>query len=228
MWCSPIPTEIGSASFRSRVAIQCRRCALDSCRASWNISGTFVSMPKGARGMARFSEGSWAAFVARLVVLLGVLVVLAGCVGAARTVRLDVAFDPVEAARIHETGRAKVSGEAFARLLNGKILRAVGSDVYLIPRTAYADAWFQGQFGPKKAAFRGVNFENRDPRYADHMRHTIASSGGRFTFEGVPNGEYYIFTQIPMPSDYIFYQFAVMERVVVNGGKSVRVVMRGY
>ena len=42
------------------------------------------------------------------------------------------------------------------------------------------------------------------------------------------DGEYYVIAMIHLPSDYGFYQFPIVERVSVEGGRSVRLVMRGY
>lgn len=167
------------------------------------------------------------AFV-RAVVALVLAALIAGCSVSRAPVVLTASFDPQAAAFINNGGRAKVSGQAFVRRNSGKLLRAVGTDVFLIPRTAYADERIAAIYGDGKRPRGGVQVPDADPLFEQYMRKTVASSGGSFSFDGVADGGYYLVAMIHVPSDYAFLQFPIVERVDVRGGKSVRVVMRGY
>src|SRR5215217_1806991 len=162
------------------------------------------------------------------VVAMALAMMLGGCSTVRTPVVLTSAFDPRAAAFVHETGRAKVSGQAFVRRNTGKLLRAVGTDIYLIPRTPYADVRMAAIYGDGKQQQWGVRMPGADPLFEEHMRKTIASSGGSFSFDRVADGEYYIVAMIHMPSDYTYREFPIVERVKVEHGRSVRVVMRGY
>lgn len=141
---------------------------------------------------------------------------------------LTTTFDTEEAAFIHASGRAKISGQAFVRLNSGKVLRAVGTDITLIPRTAYADERMAAIYGDSKQLGWGVNIPDPDPLYVQHMRTTVASSGGSFSFDDVADGEYYVVAMIHLPHEYSTVELPIYERVSVKGGENVRVVMRGY
>jgi hypothetical protein len=141
---------------------------------------------------------------------------------------LRTSFDAKSAAFINTAGRAKISGQAFVRLNSGKLWRATGTDVELVPRTAYADERIAAIYGAKKYALRGVLIPDADPVYVTYMRRTVASSGGSFSFDRVADGDYYVIAMIHIPSEYSYHEFPIIERVTVKGGKSVKLVMRGY
>lgn len=141
---------------------------------------------------------------------------------------MTTAFDPEAGSFIHMKGRAKVSGQAFVRLNSGKLLRAVGTDITLIPRTPYADERIAAIYGDDKQAGWGVNIADADPRYLQDMRTTVASSGGSFSFNDVADGEYYLVAMIHIPAKYSRVERPIYERITVEGGENVRIVMRGY
>ncbi|WP_240230089.1 hypothetical protein [Devosia lacusdianchii] len=164
----------------------------------------------------------------RLITILIVVSLISGCASLRTPVVLTASFDPQSAAFINASGRAKISGQAFVRRNNGKLLRAVGTDVFLVPRTAYADERIAAIYGDRKQQGRGVQLPDADPLYKQNMRKTIATSGGSFSFDRVADGEYYVIAMIHLPSEVMFLQFSILERVTIENGKSVRLVMRGY
>jgi hypothetical protein len=170
----------------------------------------------------------WFRTAGRAAVILALAVVLAACATMGPPLVMTASFDPEAASFIHAKGRAKVSGQAFVRLNNGKLLRAVGTDITLIPRTPYADERMAAIYGDDKQAGRAVNIPDADPRYVQSTRTTVASSGGSFSFDDVADGEYYVVAMIHIPSDYLRVERPIYERVTVKGGESVRIVMRGY
>lgn len=170
----------------------------------------------------------WCRALARAVAVLVLIAVVSGCVATRAPVVLTTSFDAQAASFINASGRAKVSGQAFIRLNSGKLWRATGTDVHLIPRTAYADERIAAIYGKGNQQVAGVRMPDTDPLYEQYMRKTVASSGGSFSFDHVADGDYYIVAMIHLPSNLSFTQFPILERVSVQGGKSVRVVMRGY
>lgn len=167
-------------------------------------------------------------FLTRAGAIFILVLTASGCVAMRPPVNLTTSFDAQAAAFINAGGRAKVSGQAFVRQNNGKLLRAVGTDVVLIPKTAYADERIAALYGDRNRLRYGVDMPDADPLYEHHMRRTVASSGGSFSFDNVADGQYYVIAMIHLPGEVSFRQFPILERVNVVGGKSVRLVMRGY
>lgn len=170
----------------------------------------------------------WRHALTRWTTVLLLAVAASGCAPTGAPVVLTASFDPQAAAFVNATGRAKVSGQAFIRRNNGKLLRAVGTDVFLIPRSAYADERIAAIYGDGNQPIAGRHLPDADPLYETYMRKTVASSGGSFSFDRVADGEYYVVAMIHLPSEALFLQVPILERVRVEGGRSVRLVMRGY
>ena len=158
---------------------------------------------------------------------------LAACLGACAKPDVDVAFDPLEAAFIHKPGKGRIAGHAFFRSENGRVIFAAGEYVYLIPATAYTDARFASFFGERKylKAMRLFIRMESDPDYQRFTRNTKAESDGRFTFENVAAGTYYLWTQATwyadnsiLPSGGLIY-----EKVTLKGDEKepVKVIVSG-
>ncbi|MBI4920326.1 MAG: carboxypeptidase regulatory-like domain-containing protein [Devosia nanyangense] len=170
---------------------------------------------------------SWVrVFCAAAAVLF--LLAVGGCATVGAPAVMAARFDPAEAAYVLAPGKAHVRGQAFVRQNNGKLLRATGTDVFLIPRTAYADERIAALYGERRQLRTGARLPDSDPLYDHYMRKTIASSGGSFDFDGVADGDYYVVAMIHLPAESVFLQFPILEQVTVKGGKSVKLVMRGY
>ncbi|MBX9741189.1 MAG: carboxypeptidase regulatory-like domain-containing protein [Beijerinckiaceae bacterium] len=108
----------------------------------------------------------------------------------------DVAFDPKQAGFIHAEGKGTIKGHAFLTSRNGKVHMAAGETIRLIPATDYARKRFaalypHGMFTP---ALQSRTME-MDAAYLANTRVTKAESNGRFTFEKVAPGTYYLATQ---------------------------------
>jgi len=137
-------------------------------------------------------------------------------------------FDPGAAAFINIEGRASISGQAVVRETNGKLLRAVGTDIFLIPRTAYSEERVAALYGEGDKLKWGARVPDAEPLYKQYQRKTVASSAGSFRFDHVADGSYFIVAMIFLPGEYVANEFPILERVTVANGKSVRVIMRGY
>jgi hypothetical protein len=109
----------------------------------------------------------------------------------------EAAFDPKAAAFIHKEGKTTIEGHAFLRRPDNAVENAVGQTVRLIPVTPYSEARFAQFYKGKKylPAFQIPKME-ADPEYASYTRTTTSDSNGRFTFENIAPGKYYVATQI--------------------------------
>ncbi|MDB5596904.1 MAG: putative lipoprotein [Hyphomicrobiales bacterium] len=129
----------------------------------------------------------------RISVLLTSLLALSACGTMAPP---DVAFDAKEAAYINTQGKATIEGHAFLSSRGGKVMAAAGETVRLVPATTYARKRFALLFpsGKFRGAFLYRNMEANE-EYAALTRSTKAESNGRFTFEHVAPGDYFVATQ---------------------------------
>jgi hypothetical protein len=126
----------------------------------------------------------------------------AGCQGTQRPPQ-SVAFSAQEAAFIKRPGQGVIVGHAFRTRANGVVVNAAGEVIRLIPATAYARERFTQLYGSRK--FLPVaNYPRNDmvdPAYSDHTRTVKSEANGRFAFEGVPPGTYYVTAQVVWGDD---------------------------
>jgi hypothetical protein len=133
---------------------------------------------------------------------------------------------------IHKEGNATIAGHAFLRRPDNTTQNAVGQTVRLIPLTPYSEARF-AQFyrGKKFLPAREIPKLEADPEYASYTRTTTSESSGRFTFENVAPGKYYVATQIiyrPKGS-FLSEGGALYDIVTVTGKekKAIKLVLTG-
>lgn len=150
-----------------------------------------------------------------------------------QTVKIDAIFDPKAAEFIHKQGEARIDGHAFFKKPNGYVMHAAGEVVWLIPATPYARERMQRLYG--NAKFMPANAMNRadaDPKFYEFTRRTKAESNGRFTFDKVAPGDYFLVTNITWKDgehDVLSRGGAVYETVTVTGKEEriIRVVVNG-
>ncbi|MEO1989626.1 MAG: carboxypeptidase-like regulatory domain-containing protein [Martelella sp.] len=161
----------------------------------------------------------------RLAFALTCMLALSGCVSVPEP---KSPFDAQEAAFIHKQGDNTISGQAFLRRNDGVVVYAAGSEVSLIPKTAYAkerlDAIYMGgniQSNPY------IQLPPEPAGYLEAMRKVTADGEGRFTFRNVANGSYYVVTTVEWLAGYSPQGGALRTAVDVTGGQTVDVIMTG-
>jgi hypothetical protein len=160
------------------------------------------------------------------------IILIAGGIAATAALAEEPAFDPKAAAFIHKEGKAKIEGHAFVRRPDNAVENAVGQTVRLVPVTPYSEARFAQFYGGKRflPAWQIPKIE-ADPEYASYTRTTTSESNGRFRFENVAPGKYYIATQIMWrPKGNLFQEGgALWDMVTVTGKetKPIQVVLTG-
>ena len=109
-----------------------------------------------------------------------------------------VAFSAEEAAFIKKPGTSVIAGHAFRTKPSGVVVNAAGQVVRLIPSTAFSRERFKNLYGNRKYVPHREypRDDNPDPAYGEYTRTTKAEANGRFAFENVPAGEYFVTTQI--------------------------------
>src|SRR5438270_3468091 len=164
--------------------------------------------------------------------LSGLIGVVAAALSATLALAQEPAFDPKAAAFIHKEGKATIEGHAFMRRPDNAVENAVGQTIRLIPVTPYSEARFAQFYKGKKfmPAWQIPKIE-ADPEYASFTRTTTSDSNGRFTFENIAPGRYYVTTQIMWrPKGNIFSEGGALWDIVTVTGKEtkpVKVVLTG-
>lgn len=116
---------------------------------------------------------------------------------AADAAQINVPFNPAEAAYIKKSGSATISGHAFWRDDKGGTVNAAGEVIRLVPATAYARARFAVLYrGQRSIPANQIPTTTPDPQYADYTRTTRAESNGRFEFDNVGPGAYFVTAQV--------------------------------
>ncbi len=143
-----------------------------------------------------------------------------------------VAFDANDAAYIRKQGAATVEGEAFVTNENGRVVKAAGQIVWLVPATAYARQRFTAIYGAKKSVPIGAVAQlHPDADYLAYTRRTKTGSNGKFSFDNVAAGDYFVVSQMSWKKDdELFARGAAMyETAKVKGDEDdpVKVVVSG-
>lgn len=141
-------------------------------------------------------------------------------------------FDSATAEYINKQGAGTIEAHAFYRDEKGKVIYAAGEHAFLIPVTAYAEQRFLQVYGKGKyVQTKYMPWDEADPQFKKFMRSTKAESNGRFTFERVAPGEYFVATSVSwFPEDSLFASgAAIYERVTLTGKEKepVKVIVSG-
>jgi len=137
-----------------------------------------------------------------------------------REVVQRVPYNELEYVHFKKAGTAKATGQAFLRTSSGDVKYAAGSKVFLIPVTSISNQWYyqwylvENHINPEKIIAKA------DTRHLAIIRTKQANGNGRFTFENIPAGEYFIITRIVWKVDQNTVGGYVCNRVSIEDGES--------
>lgn len=109
-----------------------------------------------------------------------------------------------------EKGTGVIAGQGYLKTKGGFVQTAVGEEVALIPRNAYTDEIVS--VTRTEGFFDQYSNVSKDVDYNQYRRQQTADEKGRFRFEGLPAGEYYIVTRV------IWYTRDQNSKVSLHGG----------
>jgi len=152
-----------------------------------------------------------------------ILPLLQGCAAG-----LPVTFDPVPAQYVLETGPNEISGRVATVSEGGYTRTCEDSGVSLLPVTPYWTAWAIATFGSDGQRYApriAIQSVAIDETAREISRHTDCDSSGRFLFEGVADGKYYVFSTIFWLLRWQQNGGGFLQEVEVRGGQNLTLSM---
>jgi hypothetical protein len=104
---------------------------------------------------------------------------------------------------------------------NGAIYTAAGSLVVLLPYTAYTREMYASTTGGPGEAARS----SPDKRLMEYVKTTRANRQGRFSFRGVPDGEYLLVTEVSWTAGGRRHRSEISQVVTVSAGRDMTVTL---
>ena len=127
----------------------------------------------------------------RWIVLLLIAFSMISC---ARTYDRKAEFIPEEYAPYEGTGTARICGQAYLSMDDGKPHVASGDRVLLAPATSYTEEAIMVKVK------RGRKMVDPAPEAMKFEQHTKTDAEGRFCFTELPAGGYYVVADIALPT----------------------------
>lgn len=146
---------------------------------------------------------------------------------------VGVAFEPEAVQWASAKGSNKILGNALLRTRGGEVRTCAGYKVYLSPAVAYSAARMRLIYGSDQQGYRPAqrnpNLEARPAAYEALIRQTVCDAQGNFQFEELPDGEYFVTTDViwEVPGRYVTSAQGggLMLKVAVKGGQTIRPVL---
>lgn len=122
---------------------------------------------------------------------------------------------------IHTSGNAIVQGTASIQLEDGSVKNCAGFTIELLPSAAYADERILKTYRNNERdqilmSEQPPRFAPDDKRYHDNVRKTQCDSEGRFAFNHVAAGSYYVMAFIIWSEDDTKHGGGVMRKIAVT------------
>lgn len=167
---------------------------------------------------------------ARRACLIAIVAFLAGCAAPATpTVNLGAPFDAADARRLLVPGVNTIRGSAFLRQQGGGVVTCAGSDVSLVPATAYAKRIYQALYGTDQgqARHKGERFTvtPQSDEFGQLVKKTQCDAQGYFTFDRVADGDFFVETTVAWMVAGVKNGGPIMRRVTVAGGSTAAIVI---
>ena len=165
------------------------------------------------------------------------MTVLAGCASAPFLVKINAPFDAKQASIINQVGNNTISGSALVRQAGGGTVNCAGSEVTLVPVTAYASERMMYLYKNTEKGYNNsvrANFDPNLPEYHALSKKSICNAQGFFTFKNLADGQYFVTTGIRWETSQYYSGVGnistpqgggLMRKVTVQGGVTEEVVL---
>lgn len=157
---------------------------------------------------------------------------LAGCVVNPPIVHtMQSSYEQVEVAYAKKTGNNTIEGNAFMRQQGGGVVTCAGNEVFLVPVSHYAKERMAFLYNHESGgvasyyALMNKKFDKTDESYLADRRTTICNSDGRFTYKGIPDGEYYVGASVYWIVANAHQGGTMVRKIDVKGGGETEVIL---
>jgi len=161
------------------------------------LKGRFLTCPRNV-----------IAFGYPILISLGILLAT-GC-STPSPVQRQAVFSQDEYAPYRQPGHAHICGAAFLQSQNGTTKYATGQTIYVKPVTTYSSEWFHHQ------VLNDRPLAPPEPRAAQYQWTTTAGENGQFCIKGLPEGAYYVATDIPWKFVWLYDAYDAGEWVGIQ------------
>ncbi len=144
-------------------------------------------------------------------------------------------FDVQLAEKLMKKGNNSIVGNAFFRQRGGGVVTCAGSEVLLIPETAYSRErmrilYKMNENGANVNYFSYYNFIPTPPEYYKLIKRTVCDSSGHFKFDNITDGSFFVSVLISWETPSGRYMTvknggALMKEVKVQGGEKKEIIM---
>lgn len=140
------------------------------------------------------------------------------------------AFSAADAEYINTAGSAQVKGNAFLRQNGGGVVTCAGEEVWFMPATQYSDELIEAWFGSANyTSYFMPRTAEIDPAFWNYVKKSRCDSEGRFTFNDLSDGRYYVITAVrwSVPGRYSSNEQGghMYELATITAGQDVDVIM---
>jgi hypothetical protein len=149
--------------------------------------------------------------------VLSLMLTFVGCSGresaqksGPRFVKLQTEFDSAEHEAYAKPGDNGISGQALLTQQGNEIPTCAGSRVLLMPATSYFREMFWHMI---VAGSEPEPPEKPDPSLKNMIRRTQCDAQGHFSFSGIPDGTWFILTQVKAKNSALL----IAEMTLANG-----------
>jgi len=148
---------------------------------------------------------------------------------APQKVQLTNTFNPAEVAFFNTPGTGQIRGQAFLKTVVGDVKTAAGNEVTLIPVSAYSRERINAIYGNKSCSSKAVDFGPADPQVEQYKKRTTADGDGRFVFDRLSAGKYFVVTNVSwsVPNGYYLQPQGcnLVKEVDLAEGQKVDIIM---
>ena len=170
----------------------------------------------------------------KIISLLISLIILSSCAISPTILPIDSYYDKSEVEWSFADGTGKVEGNAFLSRRDGMLVKCSGQEVGLVPVGTYSTEIVTKLYrnvngGYNTAGLGRVSIDTQSQDYLEYMqdnRRTVCDVDGKFVFENIPAGEYYVYTGVFWQiNDYFYEGGSMARRVKVSENKTTKVTL---
>jgi len=159
------------------------------------------------------------------------MLLLSGCMAVEKEIMITKSFfNENEVEWFKEEGNNTVKGSALLRQSGGGVVTCAGNAVTATPFSTYALErmtliYNNSQQGYKGLASATKQIDQGAPAYLEMAEETLCDAQGYFKFSNLPEGEYFLTTEVSWVIANRIQGGYLMKRISVSGGETVEVVL---